>query len=412
MNALASNLVLYSLQIACVVAIAFVGARFFRVRLARVRLAYWRLVVAACLVLPVLSQVAPETDRAVHPRTVSQMGLSIGSAHGSPAGTLAWLIPLVAIAGATVRIAWLAVGILRLRRLRGVGSLEPFEPDVRAAVAAVAPRAEFRWDENIAEPVTFGWWRPVVLLPRRLLALSPEIRRAVVLHETWHVARHDWLWLVLERAVQSLFWFHPAMWWAVDHIQLAREQVVDALVVKTTGSRHAYLRAMVAFADVVPAASLAAPFLRRRHLTQRVQAIATAAQPSARHSIVAAAVLIVITGSSALWASRALPFQPPDSSEVYEAGNGVTLPVVVNEVRPDYTDEAKAERIEGKVLLSCVVATDGRPTRITVVNSLDSVHGLDKAAVGALERWRFKPGTKEGKPVAVRVHIEMTFTLK
>jgi TonB family protein len=107
-----------------------------------------------------------------------------------------------------------------------------------------------------------------------------------------------------------------------------------------------------------------------------------------------------------------LPLQPPASGEVYEAGNGVTLPVVITEVRPTYTDEAKAARIEGTVFMSCVVATDGQPTRITVVKSLDAVHGLDQAAVQALQQWRFKAGAKDGKAVAVRVHIEMTFTLK
>jgi TonB family protein len=107
-----------------------------------------------------------------------------------------------------------------------------------------------------------------------------------------------------------------------------------------------------------------------------------------------------------------LPLQPPASDEVYEAGSGVTLPVVLTEVRPKYTDEAKAARIQGTVGMSCIVATDGQPTRIAVVNSLDAVHGLDEAAVQALQQWRFKAGTKDGKAVAVRVHIEMTFTLK
>lgn len=411
MNALGSNLVLYSLQVACIVAIAAIGASLCRVRLARVRLAYWRLVVAVCIAIPFLSRVAPHAAREEYRNVASRVAFSTISSGGTPVGTLFWLISFVSIAGAIVRCAWLAFGILRLRRWRELGSREPFESDVAAAVAAVAPWTEFRWDEGVTEPVTFGYWRPIVLLPRRLLDLPPEIRRAVVLHETWHVARHDWLWLVLEQVVQSLFWFHPAIWWAVDQIQLAREQVVDALVVKATGSRHAYLRAMTAFADVFPAAAVATPFLRRRHLAQRVKAIA-AAQPSARYSIVAAAALIVITGTSAVWASRLLPLQPPASDEVYEAGNGVTLPVVVTEVRPKYTDEAKAARIQGTVGMSCIVATDGQPTRIAVVNSLDAVHGLDEAAVQALQQWRFKAGTKDGKAVAVRVHIEMTFTLK
>ena len=412
MNALGWNLILYSLQIACVVGIAAVAGSAFRIQLARVRLAYWRLVVVTCIALPVLYRVAPQETSGLSPTIAGRAGLSIASDSGSPVGTLASLIPFVLMAGAIVRGAWLALGMLRLRRLRGLGSLEPFESHVQAAVDAVAPHAEFRWDEAVAEPVTFGYWRPVVLLPRRLLELPADIRRAVVLHETWHVARHDWLWLVLEQVVQSIFWFHPAIWWAVDQIQLAREQVVDALVVKATGSRHAYLRAMVAFADVFPAAILAAPFLRRRHLVQRVKAVTTASPPSAWHSLIAVAALIVVTGTSALWASRLLPLRQPTPGAVYDPGNGVTLPVVVKEVRPSYTAAAMAARIEGTVLMNCVVATDGQPTQIKVTRSLDSVYGLDDAAVSALQQWRFKAGTKDGKAVAVRVHIEMTFTLK
>lgn len=413
MNSVATNIVLYSLQIAFVVGIAAVAASTFHVQLARVRLAYWRLVGLTCLALPVLSRMAPQEASGLNPSIVSHVGLSIASSSGLPANTLTWLTPIVLIVGATARGAWLAFGMLRLRRLRGLGSLEALEPDVQAMVSAVAPHVEFRWDDAVTEPVTFGYWRPVVLLPRRLLQLPADIRRAVVLHETWHVARHDWLWLVFEQVVQTIFWFHPAMWWTVDQIQLAREQVVDALVVKDTGSRHAYLRAMISFADVFPAAVLAAPFLRRRHLVQRVKAIATIAQPPALHSIVAATVLIVVTGSSAFGAALWLPLQQsnPDAP-AYEVGNGVTLPVVITEVHPDYTSAAQSARIQGVVLMTCVVATDGQATRVSITRSLDSAYGLDDAAVRALQQWRFKAGTKDGKAVPVRVQVEMTFKLK
>jgi TonB family protein len=47
-----------------------------------------------------------------------------------------------------------------------------------------------------------------------------------------------------------------------------------------------------------------------------------------------------------------------------------------------------------------------------VTRSLDGVLGLDQAAIEALEQWRFKPGTKDGKAVDVHVHVELTFTLK
>ena len=100
------------------------------------------------------------------------------------------------------------------------------------------------------------------------------------------------------------------------------------------------------------------------------------------------------------------------AQEVFKPGNGVSLPTVVSEVKPDYTPEAQAARIEGVVLLEAVVLADGKVGDVTVTQSLDSKFGLDQQAVKATKQWTFKPGLKDGKPVAVRVHVEMTFTLK
>lgn len=97
---------------------------------------------------------------------------------------------------------------------------------------------------------------------------------------------------------------------------------------------------------------------------------------------------------------------------VYTPGNGVSLPTVTRQVQPQYTPEAMSNRIEGSVGLSVVVAADGKVGDVKVIRSLDSVHGLDEAAVKAMKQWEFKAGTKDGKPVAVRVAIDMTFTLK
>ena len=58
-----------------------------------------------------------------------------------------------------------------------------------------------------------------------------------------------------------------------------------------------------------------------------------------------------------------------------------------------------------------VVQTDGTPTDIKVVRSLDRVHGLDQQAIDALSQWRFNPGTKDGNPVAVRLNFTFGFTL-
>ena len=100
------------------------------------------------------------------------------------------------------------------------------------------------------------------------------------------------------------------------------------------------------------------------------------------------------------------------AQEILPPGKDVLAPQVVREVKPDYTPEAKAQRIQGNVELSVVVKDDGSVGEVTVTRSLDDTFGLDPEAVNAMRQWQFKPGTKNGKPVAVRVSVEMTFRLK
>src|SRR5438034_704284 len=104
---------------------------------------------------------------------------------------------------------------------------------------------------------------PVILLPRRFAELSVDAQRAVAYHELVHVARRDWAWIVLEESVRALFWFHPCVWWLVEQVQLAREQVIDELVVAHTASKRAYMNALMIFADSPRPAVLSITFLRR-----------------------------------------------------------------------------------------------------------------------------------------------------
>jgi TonB family protein len=95
-----------------------------------------------------------------------------------------------------------------------------------------------------------------------------------------------------------------------------------------------------------------------------------------------------------------------------EPGNGVTLPVVTHEVKPQYTREAMDRKIQGSVHLGLVVGADGNITEAAVTKSLDAEHGLDEEALKAARKWKFKPAMKDGQPVAARIKLEMTFTLK
>lgn len=96
----------------------------------------------------------------------------------------------------------------------------------------------------------------------------------------------------------------------------------------------------------------------------------------------------------------------------FRPGNGVEIPQLLRQVKPSYTSEAMRAKVQGVVLLECIVNTDGTVGNCSVERSLDSAFGLDQEAIRAARQWRFRPGTRMGEPVPVLVTIELTFTLR
>jgi protein TonB len=114
-------------------------------------------------------------------------------------------------------------------------------------------------------------------------------------------------------------------------------------------------------------------------------------------SLVLAAALLVLPSAGAASAQE-------------RPSKDVQAPKVVREYKPAYPDSAKSRGVRGSVELDVVVKKDGTVGDVQVKKSLDSE--LDEAAVQAMKKWEFEPGTKEGKPVDVLVSVEMTFNLK
>ncbi len=93
----------------------------------------------------------------------------------------------------------------------------------------------------------------------------------------------------------------------------------------------------------------------------------------------------------------------------YRIGGGVSAPSILSKVEPEYSEEARKAKWQGTVQLSLVVDDQGRPQSIKVTRSLGL--GLDQKAIEAVEKWRFRPGMKDGKPVPVMATIEVNFRL-
>jgi len=94
---------------------------------------------------------------------------------------------------------------------------------------------------------------------------------------------------------------------------------------------------------------------------------------------------------------------------VFKVGGGVSAPQVLYKVDPEYSEEARKAKYSGTVVLQLIVDATGRARDIKVVRSLGL--GLDEKAIEAVNKWKFRPGVKNGQPVAVMATIEVNFRL-
>jgi protein TonB len=105
--------------------------------------------------------------------------------------------------------------------------------------------------------------------------------------------------------------------------------------------------------------------------------------------------------------TEAPPPKPPDAP--LRVGGDVKAPVAINKVDPQYPEVARKARISGIVIVECTISRNGDVTDIHVLKPLP--FGLDQAAVDAVKRWKFKPGTLNGQPVDVIFNLTVNFKL-
>ncbi len=434
------NLVAWSLQVSALALAAAALARLLPVERPAVRLALLQSLLALLLALPLLqpwreSSASASATLALWTANATATGPATGGRAPWPAPwtAVAWIFGLLA----AYRLARLAASLRELHALgRAARALEP-EPWLRALRDEVAPRARFALSERIATPATFGLRQPLVLLPPGFASEGRDKQAALALHELLHVRRSDWLALVAEEAVVAALPFHPALRWVVRRIRLAREQLIDAAVVRRLGGRELYVESLVEGARALARAVPAAPFFHESHLRERVDLLLKEAlMPSPRalrNAVLTASAILAAFAlaasalplqSPAAKAPAAAPAQPPATDRDKSAPE----PKLLHKVNPVYPEDAKADKAEGKFLLDVVIDKDGAVRDARVVASsktgqldksaqrgtpaaLQGDPRLAKAAVEAVQAWRYEPVLKNGQPVEARMTITINFKL-
>jgi periplasmic protein TonB len=98
-----------------------------------------------------------------------------------------------------------------------------------------------------------------------------------------------------------------------------------------------------------------------------------------------------------------------EDGKIQGIGPGVAAPVALHTPDPSYTDPARCSKLRGTVVLTVIIGRDGLVRRAVVVRALGL--GLDENAVVTVLGWKFKPATKDGKPVPVKVNVEVSYNL-
>jgi beta-lactamase regulating signal transducer with metallopeptidase domain len=372
------NLTAYTLQLGALVVVALTATWALRIRRPRHLMHLWQTVIAIALLIP-LAQ-----PRAANPGGLILLTQSVGgdaSAHATrPALDLATIVLAIVLAGIAARLLWLGAGLIRLRRIIARSSDDPASEQLRGELTrATGAVAAIRITDDLDGPATVGVRRPLILLPRSVTGMSDAVQRAIVCHELLHVKRRDWLRTIAEELWCALLWFHPFARIAAARLSVAREMVVDEQTILLTRDRRAYAEALLAFADPQPHIAGATPFIGRRSISQRIAAIAEeTTMPHRRAMFSIAVAFVALLGTTAAAVDRVPMSTGAQAATIYEGGgDGVTLPSVVHEVKPQYTAEAMQRKIQGSVWIKAVVNAAGDVVDPQVVRSLDKEYGLD-----------------------------------
>ncbi len=382
-----NNLLSWSLQAGVLVAIAGVGAGIFRLRVPKAKLLYWQLTLAACLALPFVRAWKQETIVITNtfadqlPPLTTKLAATPASI---PFETLVvYLIGLVSIA----RLGWLAAGLIRMRGYRRRST--PLPPQPQWGI-----EAELRVSKDVTGPVTFGFVDPVILLPVDFPQMDEAHQEAILCHEFLHVRRRDWLFTVAEELIRTALWFHPAIWWALGEIQLAREEAVDQEAIGITRSREKYVDALLAVAGAAPRPDLAAAsaFLRRRHLKQRVISILQEVRMSRTKTVSSFAASVAVLVASCWLVTGAIPLL--GAPQVVSDSPGVAVDTggaaLMHRSAVVYPAEAVTKHVEGTVTVLVKLDDKGNVADASVVSGPEE---LRKVVLQSVLNWHFTSDT-------------------
>src|SRR5213080_518847 len=278
---------------------------------------------AAQAASPEGAMVAQETPRGYAPTTPAIAALRLASrSRTALEPVLPWIVALW-LAGVLVLSARLAWGWIATRRLGAMGT-RPAPVACVEALERLAARLRVSRPVRVLEsavlqvPAVLGLVRPVILVPASALTgLTPLQLDALLAHELAHVRRYDYLVNLIQSVIETLLFYHPAVWWISWRVRQEREHCCDDLAVAACGDAHFYAAALLGMERLRVAAPTLALTAAGGSLMDRVRRLVAPAPaeifPRWTAGVIAVTLVAAIGGGSRL-ADRASSFVAPDGA--------------------------------------------------------------------------------------------------
>ncbi len=167
------------------------------------------------------------------------------------------------------------------------------------ARVGIARPVRFLRSTALQVPVAIGWLKPVVLVPAGMLGgLTPREVETILLHELAHIARHDFVINVLQSVVETLLFYHPAVWWVSNRVRAERELCCDDLAVRLSGSPLDLAKALAKLEEsrLVPSLALSAQGSDLPHRIRRLLRPATASSRGSQAVIASVTAFALVLG--------------------------------------------------------------------------------------------------------------------
>jgi len=361
---------------------------------------------AALLLLPLLVAVLPAWHLAVLPHPLDPPLPS----HAQPPGGEVQRVevrrdlPLIPLAVSLLLVLRLALAVHRLSGLRANSRPAPAAwrelLDAQRRRLGIARSVHLAVSSAVAVPVTFGWRRPVVLIPEAALGWDEQPLREALVHELSHVRRGDWPVQMIARAACALHWFDPLVWLLCRRLRLEAELACDDQVLRAGAGAEGYAERLVTLARQVrgssrtPASAVA--FGRPSELARRVAAILDSGRRRggpgrlARAGASAAALLLLLLLAPAHLV-RAEPERPQAARLAVEEMRAALA-------KPDSIREG----IEGAVARTAEIPEEAVEQGVS-----DGAHkGVNEDSIRDGARQGIDEGTREALPDAAEVPVQ------